>query len=532
MTRGLQATFDLLSKTKNEAAVTVLVPALQAAQKPIAEGALRALLHRNSPEGAREVIRRLHTMDDAWRSIVEQRQGRMSDVIREAILGPDHQTRSNAFKAVLWLREYDLVNALIHVAEDEGYAQRDLAASAILSLAELLYEELAQPRDYRNRRDPQLVRQHVISSLEESVGRYKKHRRPEILEAFLLLVNRDNVTLKQILMDPLHGSYQGLVELLSKSTRGGVIRLVLSFLEDPHAPSSAIALLASRYDPKFIEHLLKKIGAEPSPIAIQNLKRVDSIPWLQADADLLDRLNDSGQFAAVQMAVRSGMHRLAVFGIIHYMLSQGKVGGRRAAARALADFAGAEANALALHALNDCDPEVQAAALSQLRKRGIPGSLARLIDLVDSPHEVVRQAVRESLVEFSFKRFLSAYDLLEEDVRKSTGEMVMKIDRDVLSQLQDEMRSSTHGRRLRAISMAVSMGAVQAVETQIIAMLQDESHLVRAEAARALGQCNTTKARDALRQAMLDRSMTVQEIAEQSLQLLSSNEGQELTFKS
>ena len=79
---------------------------------------------------------------------------------------------------------------------------------------------------------------------------------------------------------------------------------------------------------------------------------------------------------------------------------------------------------------------MQANALRQLRTRGIPGALTRLVDMMESPHEVVRRAVRESLAEFNFKRFLAAYDMLDDEVRRSTGAMVRKIDPEATPQLQ------------------------------------------------------------------------------------------------
>ena len=36
------------------------------------------------------------------------------------------------------------------------------------------------------------------------------------------------------------------------------------------------------------------------------------------------------------------------------------------------------------------DPHVQANVVVQLRERGIPGAISRLIQLLDSPHDVVR----------------------------------------------------------------------------------------------------------------------------------------------
>ena len=87
---------------------------------------------------------------------------------------------------------------------------------------------------------------------------------------------------------------------------------------------------------------------------------------------ILDGLDDVQQHAAVKFAMGSGVPRLAVYGVIEYLLSQGKPGGRRAASAALAEFHGAEANALAMRALRDPDPLVQANVVVQLRAGEFP----------------------------------------------------------------------------------------------------------------------------------------------------------------
>ena len=160
---------------------------------------------------------------------------------------------------------------------------------------------------------------------------------------------------------------------------------------------------------------------------------------------------------------------------------------------------------------------MQANALRQLRGRGIPGALTRLVEMMETPHEIVRRAVRESLAEFNFRRYLAAYDMLEDEVRRSTGSMVRKIDPEAIPQLQEELATKSRTRRLRAINAAVSMGAAIDVEEQLIQRLGDEDHVVRAEAARALGNCNTPAACNALAEACADRSIVVQEAAEESL---------------
>ncbi len=204
-------------------------------------------------------------------------------------------------------------------------------------------------------------------------------------------------------------------------------------------------------------------------------------------------------------------------GLVETVLLHGKPGGRREAARALGEFQGSEANALAMNALADPDPQVQANIIPQLRGRGIPGVLPSLLDLVDSPYAVVRKAARESLAEFSFKRFVAAFDMLDEDVRRSTGLLVKKIDTQAVSLLNDELQSPIRTRRLRGLAIARAIDAVESVEAAIIEMLKDEDHLVRMEAATTLGMSVSAASVAALTEVLNDKSEAVRQAAQQSL---------------
>jgi HEAT repeat protein len=150
------------------------------------------------------------------------------------------------------------------------------------------------------------------------------------------------------------------------------------------------------------------------------------------------------------------------------------------------------------------------------------------LELLGSRYEVVREAVRESLAEFHFKRFLAAYDTMEPAVRASTAPLVRKVDPECLALLVEEMKSSARTRRLRAIEIAVAMNAVRAVETPLIALLADEDHMVRASAARAMEQTNSGASQEALQSLLSDRSHMVQEAAREAL----AAQGQRARFPS
>ena len=515
---SLATTFQVLTTTGNEAAVRVLIPALDSPNAAIQEGALRAILARRSRTGHREVVRRLHSMPDWWAKVIAEQHGRMAGALRDAILSTDRQMCVNGCRAAVWFCEYDLAAAVLNVMENRTSGNADVATETLLALVGGLYEEVSAPRDLADRRDPQFVRRHVLESLELSFKRYPQHQRREVIEAFLMLAGRDNVVLNRILQDPHHPVYLPMIDLLSNSSHDGIMRLLLSFLDDPHAPSAAISLAAKRSDPEFIRSLLRKIGREPAFVVRQNLHRIQSVSWL-GRLDLLDQFDDAAQHATIRLAMYSSVSRLQVFATVEHLLLRGKPGGRREAALALETFNGAAANALAIRALDDPDPQVQANVAGQLRRRGIPGILSRLLTMMESPHEEVRSAVRGSLEEFTFERFVGAFDMLDEEVRRSTGIVVKKVDRQATQCLLQELKSIVRTRRLRGLAIARALELVEQVEPTVIDMLRgDEDHMVRVVAAGLLGDCTSQESLEALFHAGGDSSTAVVEAARESIE--------------
>jgi len=516
--QGLKKTFEVLYRTENEAAVRALIPAMDSRYLAIRDRALETLLKRRSPAGHREILARLHTFDDAWRKMVAENRSRLVPALREAIVASNRQLCINACQAAVWLRQYDLAMAMIAGLEDPNHPSAAVLGDALLELAELLSEELRGPRPSAEGGDAHFVRRRVVEALGTAVCRFSKHRRREIVEAFLLLTYRDDAVLRQVLQDPYHAAFVVLVDLLSKSPHEAVIGLLLSFLGDPRPPSAAISILSKRSDLKFVQRFLQKVGGEPEGPVARNLKRIETLPWA-GNAALLDALGDREQESAVRLAMESGIARSQAYALVEHVLRRGKATGRRAAADALDQFRGVDANLAALAALDDEDPEVQARILVQLRNRGIPGALARLVEMIDSPHVVVRSAARKCLEEFTFPRYLASFDLLDDEVRASTGELVKKVDSQTVPLLRAELESIVRSRRLRGLAVARALRLVPEVEEAIVPLLQDDDHLIRAEAAATLGESRSEPAREALAEALHDRSLAVREAARKSLGL-------------
>ena len=211
------------------------------------------------------------------------------------------------------------------------------------------------------------------------------------------------------------------------------------------------------------------------------------------------------------------MNQDQLFELLEELLKKGQPGGRVAACEALVTMQGERPGRLILSALDDPDPQVQAAATRQLRDRRVAGAMGLQLKLIDSPHEVVRDAARESLGEFSLENYLKQFDALDDDSRRSKGELTTKVDKDFLSKLTAELDSPSRKNRMRAIEIAEVTSLVRPLAAALVDRLEDEDHLIRAAAAEILQHCPTAEVQQALQGAAHDRSPAVQNAAKSTL---------------
>jgi HEAT repeat protein len=513
---GLETTFWVLGETPNEAAVSVLLAALESPDGDIKDRALSLLAMRRYPRGPKEIIRRLRKLDEHALAILRRRAEGLAPVLTDGLLSPDGKLRDEACRAAVAVRAYELAGVLVEIAEERPSRRTAGPTQVLVELGDHLSRELAG-EPVEGGREPVSNLRRMLPALEASLGRYAQHRRREILEVFLTIATRENPQLRLILAEARHPAHGDLVELLTYSGKPSLLRLLVSFLDDPTIPYSAIKIISQRCDREFLFLMDAKMQGDVSPAVATSLKRIVNIPWLYTGGAFPDHFADDLQPTVVRLVAASGMSRPDALALIQEILDHGGVEGRRAASMSLAEFHGDLADQLAIKALHDADAEVVANGLSQLRDRDINGALATLFSMLDNPDEVVREAARTNLHEFNFARYLRVFDSLDDEVRTRTGELVRKVDMDTIPILLREMKSAIRTRRLRALRVATAMAVVDEIESDLIERLSDPDHVVRAAAARALAQSGTPAARQALREALTDTSIIVQEAAEESL---------------
>ena len=530
MPMGLQATFQYLARTGNPLADEVLIAALDSVDQPIRDLAFKTVLERRSPGGHREIFRRLSDLDEHCRGIVGERPDRLVRVVGEEIASGEPQQFAKACEAILSFSLYDALPILVAELTRDNGSRRQAATQTILELTEKFYGELCRPKKEQPR-DQETARKRMISALEEAAGKFSRHGSMEVVEAFLLVSKQQNVGLRRMLQQPQESCHQAILDAMTHSSRGGVLRLLLSFLEDPQMPQAVKTVLAGRTDAKFLRNLVTVAGSGASKAVTESLARFDGFAWALPGHPSLAQLDDQGQADAMALLMATSIPRNKLLPLVRYLLLEGKTGGRRAAARVIHRFQGPEADGMVIIALNDEDPVVRACLVRELRPRNIPQAMSLLIRMVDTPHDEIRHALRDALPEFTFRHFMRNLEQLSDPMLATAGHLVRKIDAEAAWNLQMEMECLSPVRRRKAVLAANVMGLVRDLEETIIRLLSDEDHMVRIAAAQALADTGSAPSWEALRDALLDRSVIVQETAEQSLQRIAQSlieEGQQV----
>jgi HEAT repeat protein len=525
MNDNLRDTFRFLVRTPNLASLELLVAGLDSPYAATREGAVQSLLERANLEGHREVFLRLPKLDKVCQAIVRDRTDRLLGAVSAALQEPNPDILAAACDAILCYHLYEAGGSLAKSLCLPDCPNSELLAETVLRLAELLYSELAIPTQKRRRKNTDVLRKNLTSQLEDAARKFSKHRRREVIEAFLLICKPQNVTFRALLQ-PSDSAFEVVTKVLSESPRGGVMRLVLSALEDPLMPITLRKIMATRTDAKFVENLVLATGEKPAKAVTDNLAKLDAVAWVAPGAGTITSLSPLAQACAVPFIMATGVDRSTILAVLEEVLLIGSVEGRRAAAEALSQIEGREADDLLVRSLNDEDPMVQSHLVRQLRPRNIPGAFSLLIGMLETPHEEIRAALRDAMPEFRLDQFLENLLSIDENQLLSVGQIVRQLAIDPAPQLAAEMRRLSPVRRRKAVMAAEAMGLVGEVETTVISLLSDPDHMVRIETAKALAGCNSQPSWGALRDAMFDRSVAVKEAAEQSLERIAKMLGQ------
>lgn len=519
---GLFQTEQALARVRNRAVLPVLAIALSSQSPEVRAAAIRATLRRCDLESHTQLIRHFHALTDDDRAVLRETYVQISHharpALRRAILHGDVTACRNACDIVLLCRDYELFATLVLAMEAAEHRHAEYVGETVLKFAVRLRDEmLAWMEGGRHGHDPSFARRQVLIVLEKSLARNVPRHPTELVDAFLLLSPSDNAALAEMLRARSHPCHAQLVEALALSNTTSSIERLVALLRDTDAADAVLDAIARRTDRAFVSYLLHELK-QPVPLRVaSNMKRLQSVAWLESEREILLELDGHSQASAVELALTSGIDEDSLLGLLKLILQQGCDEGRRASCRALASVDSPEVSGLVLQALDDPDSGVQAAAVKQLRPRRIRNAMQLLVARLASPFVEVRDAARSCLSEFNFARYRAMFELLDEQTARTTGVLVRQVDHSTREKLIEELMLPAVGARLRAIEMVVAMEAVDDVADRLCVLTRNENVSVRAAAVMALGYAKAAGVTEALELALRDSNRVVADAARNSL---------------
>ncbi len=489
--QGLDLTFETLGKSRNEAAVDVLVATLDGPEAANRRRAIAALMCRKDPRACQLLLARWPELSEDEIELVRGRKTWMSPAIESALATPgDGATNSDqTFKAIDAAEALALHTALptliglLESAGDSNLAEKSVLRGRVKSAVKSIADQLG--REARRDRDQRSVRAPVITQLTDSVRRFDIHREDDLVEAFLMASTWGDAELRQMLAE--RGPTSNLIcRLLQESSNPSIIELLVGFLRRRNLPDAITHILRRRSDVAFRDAFLRSIGDDPSQVVLRHLQLIGMPRCLRGGESILQDLPIDCRSALVHVHVAGNPDYVEALHVVAATAEQGTQDCLAAAATALSRCELPNSNAwmrAALHLPHDDRHSDDVDETARLLKR--------FIRLLEQSDPAFHRILHRSLSALHGSEMLPQFQSLRPRSRRRLGKVVMQIDPEALDQVRDGLRHPVLTKRLDAIAMADALGAVDLLGDAFTHIAREDHQEARIRAAEAMASASS-----------------------------------------
>ncbi|MFK8110732.1 MAG: hypothetical protein AB8B91_00935 [Rubripirellula sp.] len=478
--QSLQNTYETLATTRNEAAVDVLLDALNFQDEAIRRLALLALLRREESRAPMQLLRNWEKLSPKEIQLLRKKRKWFVEAIEQCLAG-DAELVLSAIRAAKDLSINEVLPTFITLAESSGtLAIKQAACSAVVAMVESL------GRDARADRDQPTVRGPILLRLADSVRRFSMHRVDPLVDAYLLVSTWGDGDLRQMI-----GGQSPERDLIRKrftsTTHRGVIELLAGFIRRRKIPEWVGQLIQSRVDEDFRNALLGAITCEPSATVLRNLRDIGMPKSCQGGEEVLLSVSPELQAALVHLYTVTSKDIVQTLHLI----------------AASIECTDSKVELAASLALSRCEiPEIDmwmraAIPVADLDEEAIADDdnarlLNRLIRLLDHRDAGVVRGVRRVLEPLHADEMLHRFEALRPRSRRRLGRVVMMIDPDAINRVRDALRHPVLGNRLQAIAMADALAVVDLLSDSFAHISRDDHQEARVRAAQAMADATNS----------------------------------------
>ncbi|MAE60975.1 MAG: hypothetical protein CMJ49_06410 [Planctomycetaceae bacterium] len=510
----------VLRRSDLSLADNALLDALPTARAPHSQLILETLFDRARPAAMTGIVDRFHLLGRAEQSVVLDRTDDLLPGLERAARAQQSESPSNVVRIIEQSR---LLPATLVLADllrhtDAGVARA--AASTLLDFA----RRLVRP-DPDTDRDAQIVVRRaqdadwLTRALAEAAAGFHHHRRRDVLYAALMLLRRNDPHLIDALTNRAGAALAVLTALITSPEAGVVRAALLPCAAHPPLQASVASALADLRIAASLDGLLNDAHLLAVPQIARTVERVRRI-------DHLTPLDTTWQTVAPSALPHVGRwvralscrHADASGAVERLILHRDRVI-RLSGLRALMHIDSDAADQMIATMCFDAEPTLARIALRHLSRRNWSHLPRLMLRLAGSTNTELRRLAEHHFGSYGFTRFWDAWPDLPNDVRRTAGRALMKIDPRFHHQLAERFNASDPRDRLRCVMVVRTIGQPTYYESQLLAMLEDADNRVASAAAAALAAFqDSPRAADALSRAMHHNSPRVRANAVEALE--------------
>lgn len=472
--QGQELTYAVLGRTRNEAAVDVLLSCLDSELREHRDMALSTLMQRREDRVPAKLLARWKQLKTTDHLLLRTRKTWFEAAVSQALKhrGADTATAIAAAESLELTKFIPMLVDLAETGETEEIQQR--ATAAILKLAHILGGRARCDRDAPTIRNPALERLH------KSLSKISQHGNVSLADAFLVLSLWGDSELRKVMSEPTPMRKLVLDRFL-ESKHIGVLDLLAGTIKRRQMDDNVTALIRTRNDHAFRSVLLNSITPDPSTVVLKNLANIGMPASCRGGELLLSKINESQIPALVHVYATCGTDSIKTLHLIAAVAEKKNPVYDSVICFALSQCAVPESELIiraALHIANDEEEDLTHNDHARL--------LQRLITLIDHKDENIVRGIRRVIQPLHAESMMHRFQELRPRSRRILGRAVMMVDPNALQRVSDAIRHPVLKNRIAAIAMADALAVVDLLSDSFEHIVQEDHLEARITAAEVM----------------------------------------------
>ena len=370
MATALEKTIEFLGNSSTAQAIDVLLAALELDDRRYQAATTRALLNHSSARGQMALIRRLPELTVEARELIRDHSSQLFRSFNHCLEHADSATRTHVLEFICSHELFAHIPALVASLQSHTHQPQIATQDTLRFLTQRLYDcsrSTAEPLlSTHTAADLRSWTRAAFDALAAACDNLEALPDPRfVVETALALGDIQHPTFEHLFDTPT--VRRQAANCLMTSCHPGVMQRILDILGTPYPHAAALKALNQRDDLPFICFLLRWFRDQPERTARNNLKLINTLPWIPVEAERLPQIPASLQPVLPTFVARTGVPHEQQDRLSTWLVRHGRAAARTAADGILQRVDSSTAEDIVMSALADPDPSVQAWATSRLR---------------------------------------------------------------------------------------------------------------------------------------------------------------------